>query len=243
MARSLLISDLHLDPLRPELTQAFKGFLIQEARNCDALYILGDLFEAWVGDDDDSPLATEVAQALKALTADGVALFLMRGNRDFLLGEDFCRAVGATLLTDPCEQTIQGLRVTLLHGDSLCTADEDYQAFRALARSAEWQAGVLAMTLAERRVLAEQIRSSSMEANSNKAEDIMDVAPEAVAELFRTTGIGHMIHGHTHRPFRHDGPGGTRWVLGDWTDQGWSIEIADGNIELNSFPLNQYLSG
>ena len=234
MARTLLISDLHLAPERPLVTAALAEFLQREA-HCDTLYILGDLFEVWVGDDDDAPLAQTVAEMLRSFTDTGSALYLMQGNRDFLLGEGFCNAVGGELLQDPTVHTINGTPTLLMHGDSLCTDDVAYQAFREQARSAEWQGAILAQSLEERRKLARNLRNVSQEANSNKAEDIMDVAPEAVAQAFEAHGVSRLIHGHTHRPCIHRGQGRARWVLGDWEAKGWYIELSDDKESLETF--------
>jgi UDP-2,3-diacylglucosamine hydrolase len=236
MPSTLFISDLHLDSSRPGTTAALAGFLAGRA-GCDALYILGDLFEAWVGDDDDAPLVGEVRQMLARFSEAGPELFIMQGNRDFLLGEAYCRSAGAELLPDPTVIDLYGEPTLLLHGDSLCTGDAEYQAFRKTAREPAWQAELLARPLAERRALAAQLRGMSREANSNKAEDIMDVAPAAVTQAMAEYSVRQMIHGHTHRPARHAEPGGTRWVLGDWCEQGWAIEATPEGIRLNSFGI------
>ena len=236
MSRSLFISDLHLDPARPEITRALAEFLSDNS-DCDALYVLGDLFEAWVGDDDDSPLAAEVAGLFRQFTAAGPALFFMQGNRDFLLGEAFCRTVGARLLADPSPVDLYGHTVLLMHGDSLCTADSEYMAFRATARDPAWQAQLLAKPLAERRALAAQLRSMSKEANSNKAEDIMDVTPAEVERVMSAAGVDCLIHGHTHRPARHEVAAGVRWVLGDWGRKGWYIEATENGLDLIKFSI------
>ena len=238
MSRSLLISDLHLTPGRPDLTRAL-GHFLTENRDCDALYILGDLFEAWIGDDDDAPLAAQVRELLAHFSATGPALYLMQGNRDFLLGEGFCASAGGQLLPDPSVVDLQGQRVLLMHGDSLCTADADYQAFRRTARDPAWQAQVLGQSLEERRQLAGQLRGMSQEANSNKAEDIMDVTPDEVDRALRAHGVDCLIHGHTHRPARHDHAQGQRWVLGDWDEKGWAIEVQGAGIKLFNFHINQ----
>ncbi|MBN7798342.1 UDP-2,3-diacylglucosamine diphosphatase [Parahaliea mediterranea] len=231
MPGTWFISDLHLDPARPAVTRALAAFL-DARRDAEALYILGDFFEAWVGDDDDAPLAREVADLLARYSAAGPALYLMRGNRDFLLGEDYCARAGGTLLADPTVIDLYGRRVLLMHGDSLCTADEAYQQFRRTARSPEWQADILARPLAERRALAAQLRGMSQEANSNKAEDIMDVTPAEVDRVLREHGVDCLIHGHTHRPDHHVHAGGERWVLGDWYEHAWVMKAGPGQLEL-----------
>lgn len=236
MSSTLFISDLHLDPARPAVTGALAGFLEQH-RNCTALYILGDLFESWVGDDDDTALADEVRGLLRRFTDSGPALFIMQGNRDFLLGEAFCRATGARLLPDPSVISLCGIPTLLMHGDSLCTADIDYQAFRRTSRDPAWQRDVLGRSLQQRRDLASQLRQMSKTANSNKAEDIMDVSPAEVRDKLREYRVRQLIHGHTHRPARHEHPDGVRWVLGDWDRDGWVLEVTSEGISLNKFPI------
>ena len=238
MARTLFISDLHMDTARPAVIAALAQFL-QDNRDCDALYMLGDIFEVWVGDDDDAPLATEIAELLRAFTAAGPALYLMVGNRDFLLGESFCAAVGATLLPDPSLIDLYGTPTLVMHGDSLCTGDAEYMKFRAMARSPEWNAELMSKSLEERRAIAAQLRSISKDAGSNKAEDIMDVTPEEVAKVMSEAGVSRLIHGHTHRPARHELAQGERVVLGDWEDKGWFIEATSSSFELIEFNINQ----
>lgn len=236
VSRTLFISDLHLDTSRPAITGALDDFLRRNTR-CERLYILGDLFEAWIGDDDDSPLVAEVAGLLARFSACGPQLYLMRGNRDFLLGEDFCHRAGAQRLPDPSLIDLYGTPTVLLHGDSLCTGDSQYQAFRRTTRDPAWQAELLGRSLEERRALAAQLRGMSQQANSNKAQDIMDVEPQEVARVMREYGVSQLIHGHTHRPARHDAAGGSRWVLGDWGREGWAIEASPQGIELYNFSI------
>lgn len=238
MFRTLFISDLHLDASRPRITGALADFL-QQNTDCDALYILGDIFEAWVGDDDDSPLAAEIATLFRAFTDAGPSLYLMVGNRDFLLGEAFCASVGATLLPDPTVIDLYGTPTLLMHGDSLCTADEDYMKFRATARDPAWQADLMSKPIEHRRALAAQLRSMSNEANSNKAEDIMDVTPSEVDREMQEAGVTQLIHGHTHRPAKHKVTNGVRWVLGDWEQTGWYIETRETKIDLIEFDIIQ----
>ena len=238
MSSTLFIADLHLDHARPHVVRALADFLSQHTQ-CDRLYILGDLFDAWIGDDDDAPFATEVAATLRKFTAAGPELFIMQGNRDFLLGNVFCQAVGAKLLPDPTVIDLYGKPTLLMHGDSLCTGDKEYQAFRSTARDPQWQAQLLALELPERRALAAQMRSESREANSNKAEDIMDVTPSEVEKVMRDFGVTQLIHGHTHRPAEHVISTGRRWVLGDWDNGGWAITASPQNIELNNFNIIQ----
>ncbi|MDR9438843.1 MAG: UDP-2,3-diacylglucosamine diphosphatase [Halomonas sp.] len=251
---TLLISDLHLHPGAPEITEGFLHWLDEHARGCDALYILGDFFEAWIGDDlldlvDHDPtgnaaLAARIAAALKRLADSGAAIYLMHGNRDFLLGERFAKEAGATLLPDPSVIMLDNERVLLMHGDSLCTRDEAYQAFRAQARHPLWQEQILSMPIQERIALARQLREQSGEANSNKAEDIMDVTPGEVVKVMAEHGVTTLIHGHTHRPTVHEleveGQPAKRYVLGDWQpEQGWEIVIEEGGEpRLQAFSLS-----
>ncbi|WP_160153857.1 UDP-2,3-diacylglucosamine diphosphatase [Microbulbifer sp. ALW1] len=235
-----LISDLHLDETRPDITRAFFAFLKGEAANAEALYILGDFFEVWIGDDDDAPLADEVARQLRQYSDKGTALYLMHGNRDFLLGEDYAQRCGATLLPDPSLVELAGSPVLLMHGDSLCTLDQEYMAFRQQARNPQWQQALLAKPLEERRQIAAQIRAVSKSMNSRKAEDIMDVTPDEVMGEMRKHQVHTLIHGHTHRPARHpltiDGQAAERIVLGDWGDQGWCIRADKNGLELIHWP-------
>jgi UDP-2,3-diacylglucosamine hydrolase len=234
MTRALFISDLHLHETRPDTSVAFFRFvdaLQPDVRNADALYILGDLFEFWVGDDqlDHDPLARRVADSLARLASRDVRIFFMRGNRDFLIGDRFAQEARLSLLDDPTQVTLGKRRVLLLHGDTLCTDDVAYQQFRLQARDPAWQAGVLAKPYAERVALAHAIREHSTTQKATKAEDIMDVAPAAVDATFRTHGYIDMIHGHTHRPMLHthivDGRQCSRTVLADWHDTAQFVRL------------------
>lgn len=224
MRPTLFISDLHLHETRPATSAAFFRFCETEAREANALYILGDLFEFWVGDDqlDHNPLARDVANALKNLTSNGVSVFFMRGNRDFLIGERFAAAAELTLLADPTIVRIANRPVLLLHGDTLCTDDVAYQQFRKQARDPVWQTAILAKPYAERVQLAHAIRERSTTEKATKAEDIMDVTRASVDAVFRAHDYIDMIHGHTHRPAVHqhlvDGRECKRTVLADWHD-------------------------
>ncbi len=238
MSSTLFISDLHLDAARPAVTRALAAFLLKH-NNCDALYILGDLFESWIGDDDDAALAQELRTLLQRFSASGPELYIMQGNRDFLLGDAFCNDAGARLLPDPSVIDLYGTPTLLLHGDSLCTADSEYQRFRQRARDPQWQREILQQPLPRRRELASQLRGMSKAANSNKAADIMDVTPDEVENSLRQHTVRQMIHGHTHRPARHEHTAGTRWVLGDWHSQGWVIEATEENLELYNFNIIQ----
>ncbi len=234
---SLFISDLHLTAERPAANARFFRFLAETAPAAEALYILGDFFEAWVGDDAlDEPFHAQVAAALRALVARGVRLFVMHGNRDFLLGEAFSRATGATLLAEPHVVTLYGRPTLLLHGDVLCTDDLDYQQFRRLVRDPGWQAGFLARPLPERVALARQLRERSEQVKADKRPEIMDVNLDAVRHGFRQHGVTRMIHGHTHRPARHtlmvDDRSCERWVLPDWYDTGGYLACSDAGCSL-----------
>ncbi len=236
MRRTLFISDLHLDETRPHITQALLKFLQQEATSCDALYILGDLFEAWIGDDDHTALSEEVITALAALSGSGVPIYIMHGNRDFLLGETFCRAAGCELLTDPSIVEFYGQATLLMHGDSLCTSDAEYMAFRAKMRNPAVQQQLLNKSLDERRQIADQLRAGSASANSNKAEDIMDVTADEVVQQMQQSNTRRLIHGHTHRPAMHSValPEGDaqRLVLGDWGEKLWYLDLRPDGLEL-----------
>lgn len=238
MPDTYFIADLHLAPECPARTRAF-GDWLGDIRGCGALYILGDLFETWVGDDDDTPFAAEVRALLRQFSQSGAALYLMHGNRDFLLGPALCRATGATLLPDPSVVDLYGAKTLLMHGDSLCTRDVDYQALRARIRTGSWREEMLARPLAQRRALAQALRRVSHEALGNKSGAILDVSEDAVAAALRGHGVRRLIHGHTHRPGRHRHACGERWVLGDWGRQGWYLKATSSDFELVSFPINQ----
>ena len=238
---TLFISDLHLHETRPQITRAFFHFLHTQAVGAKQLYILGDFFDAWIGDDDDSPLNAEVATELKKLSSAGTQIFLMHGNRDFLLGEKFAAQASAQLIAEGTVIDLYGCPTLLLHGDNLCTGDKDYIAFRQQVRSPQWQEHILAQPLAARRALAAQLREKSQAMNSLKAEDIMDVSQAEVARVMQDAGVTRLIHGHTHRPARHtltiNEKAAERIVLGDWHDQGWAIVADNAKTELISWPL------
>lgn len=220
MSETLFISDLHLSPARPGCTELLLGFLASRAPQADALYILGDLFDAWVGDDDPSPPNPDVIRGLRALADSGPQVFLMHGNRDFLLGSRFADASGARLIADPTVVELYGTATLLMHGDLLCTGDSAYQAMREQIRAPELMAQFLARPLPERKVIAAEYRRRSGEATSLKADDIMDVSQDAVARVMSEHGVERLIHGHTHRPanhsFRLDGRLAERLVLAEW---------------------------
>jgi len=212
----LFISDCHLDSGRPQIAQALTDFLQTRAAGARRLYILGDLFEVWLGDDDPTHSQTEVIDALRQL-ASSCDVYFMAGNRDFLLGEAFASHVGMTLLEEPLLLQLGQSRVALLHGDSLCTDDHDYQAFRSMVRDPNWIAVFLAKPLAQRQRIATQLRSDSVAAMSKKSSEIMDVNARAVEECFNENRVDVIIHGHTHRPATHHYEANlTRIVLGDW---------------------------
>jgi UDP-2,3-diacylglucosamine hydrolase len=238
--KTLLISDLHLDPAAPGIQRQFLEFLEGEARSASALYILGDLFEVWLGDDDPAPASRTIVQSLRALTDAGVTCFVMHGNRDFLIGQRFCRETGAQLIEDGTVVEIHGDRVLLLHGDVLCTDDVSYQRLRRIVRNPAVQWIFRHMSLARRRALAQKVREGSrMHVDTTEAQ-IMDVNAEAVANAFRESGVGTMIHGHTHRPAVHslevDGSPVQRIVLGDWHSQGSVLERSASGFDLRSLP-------
>ncbi len=233
----LFISDLHLSEERPHITAAFFAFLTQQAAKADQLFILGDFFDAWIGDDDDRPLATEVADALHRVSRSGVQIFFQHGNRDFLLGNDYAARCGMQLLPEWQVIDLGAQRCLLAHGDQLCTQDEAYQQFRTMVRDLAWQQTFLAKPLAERRAIAAQLRARSKEANSIKAEDIMDVTPSAVLEALQAHDCRVLLHGHTHRPARHtvlmpSGEPAERIVLGEWADQYWVVQQQNAALVL-----------
>ncbi|MBL8250414.1 MAG: UDP-2,3-diacylglucosamine diphosphatase [Candidatus Competibacter sp.] len=235
------ISDLHLDPARPAITAQFLAFLKQQPAKIERLYVLGDLFEAWIGDDDGAELGLRVIGALRELTDAGLPVFFMHGNRDFLIGERFAAAAGVRLLPETEIVELYGEAVLLLHGDTLCTDDVEYQAFRAQVRDPAWQARILALPLDQRRALAGQLRETSRQAMQQKATDIMDVNPAAVDQALRACGVWRMIHGHTHRPAIHDwtldGRLARRAVLGDWDGSTAAILWCDASgWRLQSWP-------
>jgi UDP-2,3-diacylglucosamine hydrolase len=237
---SLFISDLHLAEERPEANERFIEFLEESALGAQALYVLGDFFEYWIGDDDlEAPFNAVMAGLLARLTRSGTRLYFMHGNRDFLVGERFCAATGATLLHDPTVHVVEGVQTLLAHGDTLCTDDADYQSWRRVARSEDWQHGFLAKPRAERLQLVHGLREKSKAVIGAKPADIMDVNDAAVAQLMQAHGVTRLVHGHTHRPGRHglqiDGRPAERWVLPDWYEGGGYLEIGDAGSRLVRF--------
>lgn len=225
MSHTLFISDLHLCESQPHTTRLFLDFTRNTATQADALYILGDLFEYWAGDDDlNTPFHQQVIAAIHELGENGTPVFIMHGNRDFLMDEQLAQACHAALLTDPTLLDLYGTATLLTHGDALCTDDTEYQAFRQQVRQPSWRNSFLAQPLAQRKAQIEQLRKMSEEQKQTKAMEIMDVSPAAVADLFRAYHYPRLIHGHTHRQKHHlhevDGKTCDRWVLGDWHETG-----------------------
>lgn len=240
MAHSLFISDLHLSAEHPHSMAAFQRFITTSAAHAEALYILGDLFDYWAGDDDlHDAFHQQVIAALHNLTTHGTRVYLMQGNRDLLMGEALATAFGAQLLADPSLLNLYGTPTLLTHGDTLCTDDIEYQQFRKLVHSAEFQQQFLTRPLAERKAYITQLRTRSEAEKQNKASSIMDVNDEAVATLLRAHHYPRLIHGHTHRPKRHehsvDGHIYERWVLGDWDDTGNALRCDSGGIDWQPF--------
>jgi UDP-2,3-diacylglucosamine hydrolase len=236
---TLFISDLHLDGARPDITDQFLEFLRDEASRAERLYILGDLFEAWIGDDDPDPDKRRVIEALRALTSGGVRCFVMQGNRDFLLGSRFCSETGTQLIADGTIVAVTGRKVLLMHGDTLCTDDHAYQRLRRIVRNPIVQWILRSLSLAQRQRLAERMRAGSkahIEAADKSMPYVMDVNGDAVADAFRAAGVDCLIHGHTHRPAIHklnvDGKECTRIVLGDWYEQGSVLRWGPQGYEL-----------
>jgi len=232
----LFVSDVHLDAGTPDAVEQFLQFLRTHAASAEALYILGDLFEVWVGDDETDSDKQTICAALRSLTTSGVACFVIHGNRDFLLGRGFCDATGCRLLSDPVVAEFDGERVLLTHGDALCTDDHSYQELRSIVRTAPWQRRFLALPLADRELLANQARAGSRKHTARTIPTIMDVNPEAVGKAYRATGVRRIIHGHTHRPDIHnltvDGIPVQRIVLGAWYEQGSYLICERGDYEL-----------
>jgi UDP-2,3-diacylglucosamine hydrolase len=237
---SFFVSDLHLSDTRPAANEAFFSFIEQKAPSAQALYILGDLFEYWIGDDDlGEPFHAVVAGFLRGLSRKGVALYVMQGNRDFLMGERFCEETGAQLLEDPAVVELSGVRTLLMHGDTLCSDDADYQDWRRVARSDKWQREFLSRPLAERRRAFLELREKSKSAIRAKPAEVMDVNDDAVRNAFRQHGVSRLVHGHTHKAARHsvevDGRLCERWVLPDWYGPGGYLEVRGDKPRLVRF--------
>lgn len=245
------ISDLHLDASRPKIAQAFSSFIKETAPKADAIYILGDLFDSWIGDDHSTPFITTIKQAIKNATLAGAPVFFMSGNRDFLVGQRFAEDTGCTLLDEGTLVDLYDCPAILLHGDSLCTADAEYMKFREKVRNPQWQKKMLRYPLFARRLIAFCLRTLSQKRNQKKDTEIMDVSPLAVEQCFQKAHhqdesgrkVSLMIHGHTHRPARHklvldfDNSEVERVVLGDWETFGWYFEVSDNGRKLVKFRI------
>jgi len=247
----LFISDLHLSAHCPTAVSLFKQFLSHCAIRAEALYILGDLFESWIGDDDDCPLADEIAESLSRLRDAGIPCYFMHGNRDFLVGNHYVRRAGLSLLADPAVITLYGKFFLLTHGDSLCTDDHDYQAFREKVRQLDWQQNFLAQPLQARREFARLARTESQRHTAKRSQEIMDVNSMVVIQTLAQHNVFCMIHGHTHRPaihlFQVKQMPASRIVLGDWGKHGNMLEVKEDNAilydltpELQRIPLASY---
>jgi UDP-2,3-diacylglucosamine hydrolase len=238
----LLISDLHLEEERPDITRAFLHFLQTRAPQAEALYILGDFFEAWIGDDAMTPFQRSIAQALRKLADSGTRIFLMHGNRDFMIGSAFCREAGCTLLKDPSLVQMNGEPVLLMHGDSLCTQDEAYMRLRKWLRNPVSLFILRNLPLATRYKLARKLRKESRMQTRQKAVEITDVTAEEVPRMLRQFDARILIHGHTHRPATHDleldGHPARRIVLGDWDRQGWALQVDESGFRQTPFSLD-----
>ncbi len=238
---TLFIADLHLQTEEPAITAGFLRFLAGEARHADALYILGDLFEAWIGDDDPNPLHQHIARAIKALVDSGVPCYFIHGNRDFLLGKRFARESGMTLLPEEQRLELYGRPLLILHGDTLCIDDAGYQAFRAKVHTPWIQKLFLMLPLFIRQKIAARMRADSKAANSHKSMEIMDVNPQAVVDVMEKHHVQWLIHGHTHRPDVHtltaNGEPAYRVVLGAWHTEGSMVKVSEKDVELIAFPF------
>ncbi len=237
---TLFISDLHLEGGRPDIGKQFFSFLEGEARDAAALYILGDLFEYWVGDDDPDPHYAECKVAMRALVDAGVPLFFMHGNRDFMIGDEFASEIGATILPDPTPVDLYGTSVLLSHGDAYCTDDVEYQQVRAMTRNPDWQAMMRAKPLEERIAIAKHAREQSMERGQSIDMDIMDVNDDAIRTAITESGVDVLLHGHTHRPNVHnvdlEDRVARRIVLGDWYEQGSVVRWDEAGPRLEVLP-------
>lgn len=237
---TLFVSDLHLDAALPAAIDQFEAFLRGPARDAEALYILGDLFESWVGDDDDDPERSRVCAALRALGDAGVACYACHGNRDFLLAFGFEQRTGCRIIADPTIVDLYGERVLLTHGDALCTDDHSYQRLRSVVRTAPWQRRFLRLPLATRRLLADAARAGSRAHTGMAPPDIMDASDAAIVAVLRAGAVRTLIHGHTHRPGIHehsvDGAGARRYVLGAWYQQGSFLRRDRAGYELVTLP-------
>lgn len=239
--QTLFISDLHLGHHTPEIIQGFFRFLSNQAANADQLFILGDFFDAWIGDDNDDALVAEIKSHLRNY-AQNHQVFFLHGNRDFLVGDQFARDTGVTLLPESHLIDLNGRKTLIMHGDTLCTHDVEYLKFRAMVRNPAWQQQVLSLPLPQRRQMAADLRNKSKSMNAMKAEDIMDVTSAEVEKEMSTAGVDLLIHGHTHRPAHHslivNNAPAERWVLGDWSSTvGWYLAAENGELSLAQFDL------
>lgn len=239
---TLFISDLHLSAERPDIIKLFLEFMAIRAKEADAIYILGDLFEVWLGDDFIPPDAQTVVNALRDYSNSGHKLFVMHGNRDFLMGDHFAELSGCELLPDPSIIDLYGTKTLIGHGDLLCTDDVDYMRFRQQVRNKDWQTAFLAKSVEERIAIAKQARQESKKQTSSIAEEIMDANQTTVEQVMLEHSVNQMIHGHTHRPNTHtfslDNQQRIRIVLGDWYEQGSLLECTDQGCTLQSLPIN-----
>lgn len=244
MKRTLFIADLHLSEEREDITQCFLQFIDSLDDSTEALYILGDLFEVWVGDDDITPFTTRITRALASLNYKGIQTFFIHGNRDFLIRESFARRARLTLLPESTIVDLYGTPVLIMHGDELCTRDIAYQKFRKKARSWWWPRLVLLLPLSLRKRIAQHGRNVSRKNQMSLSESIMDVTPEEVVKVMQANRVKHLIHGHTHRPDIHTVPlaehEGQRIVLGDWYDQGSILEVTQNGVELKQLPFDSH---
>jgi len=232
---AVLISDLHLQASEPSLLEKFEKFLSSKVNGFNNLFILGDLFETWIGDDDESEFNKKIIEILKKVSADGIKVFLMHGNRDFLIGENFCKSINAELLSDYYIYEDGDSKILLLHGDTLCTDDIRYQEFRKLVRNESWRGDFLSKSLKERLEIASGLREMSNEETGDKKNEIMDVNQESVRKVSNEFSIKKMIHGHTHRPFIHEDKNLVRVVLSDWENEVNYATVIDGEISLETF--------
>ncbi|MEW5291146.1 MULTISPECIES: UDP-2,3-diacylglucosamine diphosphatase [Erwinia] len=243
MPHTLFIADLHLCKEEPAITAGFLAFLQREACQAEALYILGDLFEAWIGDDFTQPLHTEIAAALSALTQAGIPCYFIHGNRDFLLGKNYAAACGMTLLPEEKVLALYGKRILIMHGDTLCTDDQAYQRFRRKVHQRWLQKLFLTLPLFIRKRIATRMRADSKQANSGKDSAIMDVNQDAVIRTMTHHDVHYLIHGHTHRPAIHqltvNGQPAQRLVSGAWHHEGWLIRVSESETTLISFPFEK----
>lgn len=238
---TLLISDLHLQEKRPDITRAFLHFLQTDAVQAQALYILGDLFESWIGDDGMTTFQQQIAERMSALGQQGTQIYLMHGNRDFMLGRAFCEKARCTLLADPCRVEVAGETVLLMHGDTLCTRDHGYMRLRRWLRNPLSLFVLHHLPLVVRQKLAGALRKESRLQTSMKADEITDVTPEEVVRVMQHYNVRTLIHGHTHRPATHrlqvDGEKAQRIVLGDWDRSGWVLKADHEGLHQECFSL------